>query len=219
MISGRLIVGLFEPSHSSKNVTMQFNKKGGSMLSNFIKTACNTVIVMLAFLFVTSICSAEVEKGLFIGGSIGQAFSASEIPEYDEYEFNGSSLGYRFFAGWRPFSLLAFEMGYRNFGEIEDGYELQLIETETTAWDGFLVGMIPIGPVDIFAKGGFARWNAEYSIGPLSGSTDGTNFTWGAGVALRIKKLSIRLEWEKIESAYSSNARLGMLSLGASYTF
>jgi len=189
------------------------------MLSIFIKTACNTVIVTLAFLFVASICSAEVEKGLYIGGSIGQAFSGSDLPESEDYEFDGSSLGYRVFVGLRPISLLALEVGYRNFGEIEDNYELQLIKTETTAWDGFLVGMIPIGPVDMFAKGGLSRWNADYRIGPLSGSSDGTNFTWGVGVALRVKSLSLRLEWEKIESAYRSNARLGMLSLGASYTF
>lgn len=187
------------------------------MLRRFIKMSCNTVIVTLSFLFITSMCSAEVDTGLFIGASIGQTFVSNDASVFENYEFNESDLGYRFFAGWRPIRFLSLEAGYRNFGKPETDSDIGLISTETTAFDMFIVPMIPIGPIDLFAKGGVALWETDSSVGSLKENRRGENFIWGGGVAFRIKSFSTRLEWEQVESDYHN--KLGMLSLGVSYTF
>jgi hypothetical protein len=79
--------------------------------------------------------------------------------------------------------------------------------------------MIPIGPIDLFAKGGVAKWYADSdsSLESIDLDEDDTDFIWGAGIAFRIKSFSIRLEYEEIESDYHS--RLGVVSTGLSYTF
>jgi hypothetical protein len=186
------------------------------MLRRFIKTACNTVIITLAFLVIASMSSAEVETGLFLGGSIGQSFLKTNFSDEDS-QFDEKNLSYRFFIGWRPIRFLTVEAGYRDFGKLEDKLDGERVTSKTTAFDMFVVPMIPIGPIDLFAKSGAAKWNADSSLGNNNQDEDGTDFIWGAGIALRIKSLSIRLEWEELESDY--HARLGMVSTGLSYTF
>jgi hypothetical protein len=93
---------------------------------------------------------------------------------------------------------------------------------DARAFDIFGVGLIPLGPVDIYGKAGGARWT-------LSGNTEGpndslfalnrsgTSFAWGAGIQAHWGPLGGRLEYEHFQMPYTDGARL--FSADATFTF
>ena len=88
-------------------------------------------------------------------------------------------------------------------------------------YDGFVVGYLPLGIADIFAKAGVIAWDASISA-QIDGVTerqseDGTDPAYGIGIQFRIKSFAIRAEFEyfDIEGAKS----VYMYSLGGSFTF
>lgn len=189
------------------------------MLRKINKTACNTVIVTIIFFCIASVCAAEIDTGFFIGGSLGQTYIKNNFSygDGDRFKFDEDDLGYRLFGGYRLNHFLACEGGYRSFGETDDNSMIGKVKSETTNFDLFAVGLIPIAFIDLYAKAGVAFWNTDSRIGDINEDDDGQDFIWGAGIAARIRSFSVRLEWEQIEADHLD--RLQMLSLGVAYTF
>ena len=75
----------------------------------------------------------------------------------------------------------------RPSGDVEDGPGVILCH-------GF-----PIGPLDLFAKGGFLSWSSYKNIGGSTTDRSGSNALYGGGVGLRIGKIGIRSEYERVD--------------------
>lgn len=162
--------------------------------------------VVLTLVVLGSIPAAAADKGFYIGGSVGG--SSFDITGYDEalgdIDFSDSDTAYKLFAGYRFMGFLAVEAGYVDLGEPGESFADDVrVDIAVEGWDAFAVGLLPIGPVDIFAKLGGVSWNADIRA-VLDDVTDsdsdsGTDLAYGLGLALRLGSLGIRVEGERFD--------------------
>lgn len=167
--------------------------------------------ILLAALLGTAGAASAADNGFYIGGSYGQA----KVEVDDSFaELDGDDTGYKFIVGFRPLDWLAVEANYVDFGKVEGDDE----ETaESKGISVFGVALLPLGPIDLFAKGGLVKWDIEVGSGDDISKEDGNNLAYGAGVQFRLLSLSIRAEYEKFDVAEYED--LNMMSVGFTYTF
>jgi hypothetical protein len=155
--------------------------------------------------------AAAADNGFYLGASIGQ--SNVDI-DTAAVRVDGDDTGFKAIAGFRPLDSLGVEVNYVDFGDVDDnGYK-----AEGDALSAYVVGFLPLGPVDLFAKAGLV--NSDTSIKGSVGETfksDGTDFSYGAGVQFRLLSLSARVEYEIYDVDDVDD--LNMISVGLTYTF
>lgn len=177
-----------------------------------------------------AIPASAIENGFYIGGSVGG--STLEVRDIDDelgdVRFNDGDTGYKLFAGFRFLNFLAVEGGYVNLGKPNDvvgesdGDWID-VQIGLTGWDAFAVGLLPVGPVDLFAKVGVVAWDAEISARLVqtsiaeSDSDSGTDAAWGLGVGLRLGRVTLRAEGEQFDIGEADDVYL--FTVGATFTF
>jgi hypothetical protein len=75
--------------------------------------------------------------------------------------------------------------------------------------------MLALPLVDLFARGGYARWEANLSA-LASEERDGRDPTYGAGAQLRVGSFALRFEYERFELGDDD---VDLTSIGFTYTF
>lgn len=178
--------------------------------------------VSVAALFVALAASPAraVDNGIYLGGSIGQGgVQFDQAIEGYDFDYDASSTAFKLIGGWRFLDWLAVEADYVDLGSGDDTIEDTRIETDVTGVTASVVGFLPIGPVDLFARGGVMYWDAKVDADAfdLSGSEDGTDFTWGVGAQFRVWSLSLRAEYERFEIDDADTVDL--ISVGVTWTF
>jgi hypothetical protein len=169
--------------------------------------------ILATALLLASTASMAADNGIYLGASLGRANT-----DLDEartgVDLDGDDTGFKIIAGIRPLDWFGIEASYVNFGEVREGP----LSVESDGITGFGVFFLPVGPVDLFAKGGVISFNTDVKargFGTLR--DDGTDFAYGVGAQFRLLSLSVRAEYEMfdIDSADDAN----MLSIGVTYTF
>jgi len=185
------------------------------------------IILVIAFVLAAAAAPASaVDNGFYIGGSLGG--SSLDIRDVDDdlgdIDFSDGDTAYKLFAGYRFLSFLAVEAGYVDFGDPADLVgEIDQIDVQigVSGWDAFALGILPVGPVDVFGKLGVISWDADIrsAFEDLvdSDSDSGTDVAYGLGVALRLGSFAIRIEGEMFD--VDGADELYMLSAGATFTF
>lgn len=179
----------------------------------------------LALALVWTVPAVAADKGFYIGGSVGG--SSLEVEDFDEelgnIRFSDGDTAYKLFAGYRFMGFLAVEAGYVDLGEPGETLNdpgLQ-VDIGVTGWDAFAIGLLPIGPVDLFAKFGAVSWEADIRAA-LEDVTDfssdsGTDVAYGLGIQLRLGSLAVRIEGEQFDIAEAEEVYL--FTAGLSFTF
>jgi len=182
----------------------------------------------MVILFVAAVTASAIENGFYIGGSIGG--SSLEVRDFDDelgdLRFSEGDTAYKLFGGFRFLNFLAVEAGYVDLGNpkdivgLVDGDPLE-VQIGVTGWDAFAVGLLPLGPVDLFAKVGVVSWDADIRAA-LDDITDsdtdsGTDAVYGLGVALRLGNVAFRAEGEQFDIGDADDVY--MFSVGATFTF
>jgi hypothetical protein len=169
-------------------------------------------ILATALLTMSSTAAFAADNGIYLGASIG---NANVDIEQAGVQFDGDDTGFKFIAGLRPLDWFAVEASYVNFGEPEQG----ILAADLDGISAFGVFFVPVGPVDLFAKGGLVTFDSSIKIDGIGDirQDDGTDLAYGVGAALRFLSLSVRAEYEifDIDDAEDVN----MLSIGVVYTF
>lgn len=171
--------------------------------------------IAVTALLLTSGIAAAADNGIYIGASVGQAnLEIEDLGGLTGEDFKGDDTGYKFIVGIRPLDWLAVEASYVNFGEASDTVAGIPLEAEGDGISAFAVGFLPIGPIDLFAKGGLVSWDSK-----ISGSfdDDGADLAYGAGVQFRVWSISVRAEYEIFDVDDIDD--LSMVSIGATFTF
>jgi OOP family OmpA-OmpF porin len=184
----------------------------------------------VALATMAAIPAGAIENGFYIGGSVGG--STLEVRDIDDelgdVRFNDGDTGYKLFAGFRFLNFLAVEGGYVNLGKPNDvvgetdGDWID-VQIGLTGWDAFAVGLLPVGPVDLFAKVGVVAWDADISARLVqsdevdSDSDSGTDAAWGLGIGLRLGKVTLRAEGEQFDIGEAEDVYL--FTVGATFTF
>jgi hypothetical protein len=144
-------------------------------------------------------------QGLYLGLGIGD-FSTSlddDIGNIDanDLDFNSSDDALKAFAGWRFNRFFAAELDYTDFGKTNAQLAAGNITADTKGLTPSVVGTLPLGPVELFARAGiiFYDLNVNSSTANVV-DTNGHDAVFGAGVGVTVaKRLSLRAEYERIE--------------------
>jgi hypothetical protein len=160
--------------------------------------------------------SDEPTKGLYIGGAAGQARFDDN---FDIGDLDREDTSWKALAGWRFADQFSLEATYIDFGDSTSPGALGLtpFAQEAKAFALQAVGYIPIPYVDLFAKVGAARIDAEGGGNGLARQNDkSTDFAFGWGAQYRWKSLAIRAEYERFDTNVIGD--LDLVSLGVTYT-
>jgi OOP family OmpA-OmpF porin len=160
-----------------------------------------------------------VDNGIYLGGSVGLgSVQFDDRIEGEKYSYDSDSVGYKLIAGWRFLDWLAVEANWVDLGSGDDKIFGEKIETSADGFSGSVVGFLPIGPVDLFARVGAIAWNADIKVpGFGTESDDGTDLTYGIGAQFRVWSLSLRAEYEQFDIADADT--VDMISVGVTWTF
>lgn len=156
--------------------------------------------------------------GAYVGASVGQSdASVASGP----VSVDGSDTSWKIVGGYTFMKFVGVEGSYRNFGGVNDTIGTTSFDTDATSLDVFGVGILPVGPVKLFAKAGYSRIELSATVSdplipvPVSVSTNENELAYGAGLAFGIGKADIRIEYE----AFNTVETLGMISAGAVFKF
>jgi hypothetical protein len=158
------------------------------------------------------------DTGLYVGGSVGQS-----TLKVDDINFDENDTTYKIFAGYMLLPFLGVEGGYVDFGSPNRHYSgAGSVEFQVDGWEGFVVGQLPLGPVDLFAKAGVLSYNVDVKtngpvFGNLSGSDSDEVGAYGAGAAIGIGPIKVRGEYTYYDVNHVDDAYL--LSVGVTYQF
>jgi len=153
---------------------------------------------------------SDIMSSAYVGASFGTSDFGDTCSGFAGCDDKDSA--WKIFGGYQVNRTFAVELGYTNLGEASipgGGVEL-------TAWELLGIAAIPVGPVSLYGKLGFARGEAE-GTGAFSGSSDsGTDLTYGIGVQYDFtKQLGIRGEWQR----YDFDEAVDVMSIGVVFRF
>jgi hypothetical protein len=159
----------------------------------------------------------EVVKGFYAGAAISQARFDDDNFSFDDLDDEDNT--WKAVGGYRFHENFALEGSYIDFGEATAPAALGVdpFAAEAKAFSLHAVGMIPVPYVDLFAKAGVARVDAETAGRNLTANDETTEFAYGAGAQWRWRNLALRAEYEKFDTDVIGD--LDLISLGATYTF
>jgi len=179
-----------------------------------------TLTTLTVILALSSAPAFAVDNGFYFGASVGaggvqfdQRFDGQRI------DYDAGSTGFKAIAGWRFLDWLSVEANYVDLGSGEDRIAGEKVETDVSGASLSMVGFLPVGPVDLFARAGAIDWSADVTLAglDLKGSDDGTDLTYGVGAQFRIWSLSFRAEYELFDIADADTVDL--VSVGVTWTF
>jgi hypothetical protein len=174
------------------------------------------MIKLRSFIFIASLmmlasAAQAFDKGLYVGGSVGQA-DVSITSSSNNIDFKDSATAYKVYLGVRPLKWFAVEAGYVDMGKPKQAN----YSATTTGISGFAVGYWDLGPVDLFAKAGAINTSSKITTSGIKlGSKSSNDFAYGAGIQVSVLMFKIRGEYERFEVGKGTN----MASVGVVFTF
>jgi len=182
-----------------------------------------TALTALFALSVIAGTAHAVEPGFYLGASGGQT---NVDMDANDFGFNGDrnfkidddDTGWKAYLGYNFVPWLGIEAGYIDFGSASKNFGGNNVHLDLDGWEGFLVGTLPIGPVDLFAKAGAIDLKSEIDTGNFGTNEEtDTKFAYGVGLAYNIGHWGLRVEAE----GYDDNEvdDFYFLSAGVTYHF
>lgn len=165
-------------------------------------------LIFAGLVFAFGANAADNESGFYAGAGVGQ-FDV-EIDDVDDVigtadDYDSDDTAWKAFGGWRMNKYLGFELAYVNLGSPDDEILPDTFLTvETDGFAPYVVGTIPIGFFEVFAKAGYYWYEVDARItsplGDASDSNSDSTFTWTAGVGLNFfEHFNVRLEYEQFD--------------------
>jgi outer membrane protein OmpA-like peptidoglycan-associated protein len=181
--------------------------------------------MLAVFLAPTLLAGAAnaVEPGFYLGASGGQTTIDVNAKDYgfngnDHFKIDDNDVGWKAYLGYNFVPWLGVEAGYIDLGGASKNFNGNHAHLDFTGWEGFLVGTLPLGPVDLFAKAGAIDIKSQLDTQNF-GTSDQTNtkFAYGVGAAYNIGHWGLRVEAEGYDDNEVSDVYF--LSAGVTYHF
>jgi hypothetical protein len=168
--------------------------------------------------------AAHADNFVYVGAGVSKA-RLSDITTSGVEFSDIHNTSWKVLAGFRPISPVAVEADYLDLGS-QSGTFISNNgsgQADAKAFAVYGVGFLP-NPVpflDLFGKAGLSRWQLNASgcpsfllscNAPVSLSTRGTGFAWGAGAGVHLGNIGARLEYESFNIPNTSGARIISLS-------
>jgi OOP family OmpA-OmpF porin len=185
----------------------------------YFKKVCAAALLAPALLIGSAYAA---EPGFYLGASGGQSFINEEYN--NNIEVDDDETGWKAYLGYQFLPWLGAEAGYVDFGTYSSDNLLPGTnfdaDVDASAWQGFLVGTLPLGPVDLFAKVGAADLQAEIDTKNFGTESDNdTQLAYGVGAAYNFGDghWGLRVEAEGYDDDEVDN--FYFLSAGITYRF
>jgi len=170
--------------------------------------------------------------GLYVGGAVGEAdVNSQQSFNSALYDFDVHHSAWKVMLGVRPIPLVGAELDYLDFGQPHEGNGsgITSVQDKAAALYGLLYVPLPVPYFDVFGKLGLARLENDVTAhlpiacpvgfitcGLFQLSRADTQLAYGAGAQIRIKSLSVRVEYERIQA---SDGTPELFSLGLTWSF
>jgi opacity protein-like surface antigen len=160
---------------------------------------------------------ADNDHGLYLGVGAGQFnIKVDDIDTADEINqtFDSDDTVYKVFAGWRFNPYIGVELDYIDLGKPEDTVEDTKVEASISGVAPYLVGTLPLGPIELFAKVGYYFYDVEINAQDIVAVNESDeDLVYGAGVGITLfDHLHARLEYEIIDVSDVDDANAIWLS-------
>jgi hypothetical protein len=171
---------------------------------------CKLLLGVLATMGCASVAQA-VEPGFYVGAGLGKAGvevngNDPNVGDISDIDFDGSDTGWKLLAGYRFMPYFGVEASWNDFGKPDDSHDVLGVpvetEFETDGFDASLMGYLPLGPVDLFARAGWFKWDIEANQSSGGGiaqrfKDNGNDLTYGVGVqGFLFNRLGLRAEYQ-----------------------
>lgn len=161
-----------------------------------------TAIATLLFLISGQALAQDDETGFYLGAGLGD-FSADvdSLDDADDVDFDSDEDAKKIYAGWQFNPFVAVQLDYTDFGESSAAVDLLDIRTDTKGLAPVVVGTLPLGPVELFAKAGVIFYDVEIDTPDdtlIDNSGEDAVVGIGAGLTL-FERLSLKAEYERID--------------------
>lgn len=159
--------------------------------------------------------ATTADTGFYVGAGYVRA-QINNVFGTTGYGFKIDDNAWKAIVGFRPIPPFAVEANYVDLGHQSQGLlggNNPSGHADARTFDIFAVGLLPLGPIDLFGKAGGARWSLSGDLqGPNSTlfalDRNGTSFAWGAGIQAHVGSIGGRLEYEHFDMPYTDGARL-----------
>src|SRR5262245_49001942 len=180
-----------------------------SMMSRMIAVAALAVLGVGQ-----ALAQEENERGFYVGGGVGQSnIELDGLDGIDEAieDLDADDTSWKAFVGYRLNPYLSFEAAYLDFGRPRDDFTATGSSgdytVELSGFAPYIVGTLPVGPVELSARAGYYIYDLETSVdiddlgGDVFTSDDsGEDFVYGVGLGLTMfEHLNARLEYEIVD--------------------
>ncbi|MGH8689178.1 MAG: outer membrane beta-barrel protein [Burkholderiales bacterium] len=183
-----------------------------------------TLHATLAAILLGCAQAAAAADGLYLGVGLG---AATVKDNFEGSTFEAEDLAYRGILGWRfnqiPLVDLAVEAAYTNFGKPSQivapssGAPAQNVEYKLHGPSLAGLVILPLGPVDLYAKGGVLDWKLDRTTGATTTSRSGSDAFYGVGAGFYLWKLAFRAEYQRFQ--IKDVDRVEMFTLDALFQF
>jgi hypothetical protein len=152
--------------------------------------------------------SADADHWGYAGASIGNAKVKLAEAQFSEWD-----TAWKVYGSYMFNENIGVEATYLDMGSPSDG---PIRVTDLTGFATQVVGVLPLGSFDLFAKVGYIYYDAEFRSGSSTPTRNGFELAAGFGARYNVGKFGIRAEAEAFDVDF---ADLYVLSVGAQYRF
>lgn len=159
-------------------------------------------------------------QGFYIGVGAGQGIIADGTNLQIDLE---SDVGYTGVFGYRlgviPLFDFAVEGFYNDLGEFTPKNGSTNVKADASAYGANALAILPLGPVDLFAKVGAARLDFDVTMNGTTTKYSSTNPVYGVGLGFRLWSLGFRLQADYYDPEKDVGESLGTYSAIVTWTF
>jgi hypothetical protein len=163
------------------------------------------VLAASAWLVPPAFAQDSNPEGFYLGAGLGDFTTDIEsIDDVDDVDldFDPDDNASKLFAGWRFNRFVAVQVDVIDFERSRDARNiLDVVATRSEGVAPSLVGTLPLGPIELFARAGILFYDVEVSRNNSSLFDESSRDPiYGAGVGVTIaERVNLRAEYEVVE--------------------
>jgi hypothetical protein len=178
-----------------------------------------SLLSIIALLFAADAALAqpgENPRGFYLGAGLGNYEAEIEDVDDANFDFDEDDSALRLFAGWRANRFLGVQLDRYDFSEAATAPGLLNVTADTEGWAPSVLGTLPLGPVELYARAGILFYDVEIGVGDGPVFEDsGDDPVYAAGLGLTfVERLALRLEYEVIEISEFDDSEAVWLTVG-----